>query len=253
MEEAVHSYTRYAAMGDTERMPPQRRASTKSGRKRKAPVAAIAVIVLVLVTLATHVLVPWAPNTLSGTAFGKGDAWMLVLVNDEHPMGPYQPELTELKGGQAVDSRCYPDLLRMFDAARAAGLRPKVNSSYRSREEQQQVLDDAIAEGVGDGLSEGEARRLALRTVAEPGTSEHETGLAIDVTSESQTYEDNAAVWDWMSEHSWEHGWILRYPEGKEEITGIDCEPWHFRYVGVAAAREMHESGQCFEEYLKQL
>ena len=217
----MRSYTRYAAMGDTERMPPQRRASTKSGRKRKAPVAAIAVIVLVLVTLATHVLVPWAPNTLSGTAFGKGDAWMLVLVNDEHPMGPYQPELTELKGGQAVDSRCYPDLQRMFDAARAAGLRPKVNSSYRSREEQQQVLDDAIAEGVGDGLSEGEARRLALRTVAEPGTSEHETGLAIDVTSESQTYEDNAAVWDWMSEHSWEYGWILRYPEGKEEITGI--------------------------------
>ena len=56
-----------------------------------------------------------------------------------------------------------------------------------------------------------------------------------------------------MSEHSWEYGWILRYPEGKEESTGIDCEPWHFRYVGLAAAREMHESGQSFEEYLKQL
>ena len=178
--------------------------------------------------------------------------WRLVLVNDEHPMDPFTPELAQLRGGQAVDARCYPDLQRMFDDMRAAGLHPKVNSSYRSRQEQQQVLDDAIEANRNEGLSRSEAKERALGVVAEPGTSEHETGLAIDVTSEAQSSEGNDAVWEWMVRHSWEYGWILRYPSGKEQITGIDNEPWHFRYVGQDAARKMHESGQCLEEFLGQ-
>ena len=178
--------------------------------------------------------------------------WRIVLVNDAHPMDPYKPELTQLRYGEAVDSRCYPDLQRMFDDMRVAGLDPKVNSSYRSRQDQQQILDETIASYMADGLSRSSASEKALKTVAEPGTSEHETGLAIDVTSESQGSDDKEDVWNWMVEHSWEYGWILRYPAGKEHITGIDNEPWHFRYVGAEAARAMHERGQCLEEYLGQ-
>ena len=178
------------------------------------------------------------------------DAWYLVLVNDEHPIEPCQPNLVELRNSQAVDARCYPDLQRMFDAARAEGIYPRINSSYRSRDEQQRILDDTIAEGVRTGLTEDEARSQVLRTVAEPGTSEHETGLAIDVSSDQQTSKADKAVHRWLAAHGWEYGGILRYPEGKEELTGIDNEPWHFRYVGVEAAREMHASGLCLEEYV---
>lgn len=178
------------------------------------------------------------------------DSWQLVLVNDEHPIAPCQPELTQLRDGQAVDSRCYPDLQRMFDDARAAGLLPAINSSWRSREEQQQILDATAASYREQGFSADEARRQALRTVAEPGCSEHETGLAIDVTSDLHTSEGDTAVHQWMAEHGWEYGWVLRYPAGKEGLTGIDYEPWHFRYVGVDAAREMHEQDLCLEEYI---
>ena len=209
------------------------------------------------------VIMPSLPSSLVGGA-GVGiafaaprrtppadaDAWYLTLVNDTHPIEPCQPELTQLRNNQAVDARCYPDLQRMFDAARAVGLRPLINSSYRSREDQQRILDSAIAEGRANGLSDGEARRQALRTVAEPGTSEHELGLAIDVTSEQRTALTDTAVHTWLATHGWEYGWILRYPAGKEELTGIDNEPWHFRYVGPEAAAELHESGLCLEEYL---
>ncbi len=178
------------------------------------------------------------------------DDWRLVLVNDAHPMEPCEPELIGLRDNQAVDVRCYPDLQRMFDDARAEGLCPRVNSSYRSRQEQQQLFDDTVAGYMAGGLPGFWARIKTARTVAEPGTSEHETGLAIDVTSETYSSKDDLAVYGWMAEHSWEYGWILRYPAGKESLTGIDEEPWHFRYVGLEAARDLHESGQCLEEYL---
>lgn len=192
-------------------------------------------------------------SEMAGQASGKvshQDDWRLVLVNDTHPMEPYEPELIELRDNQAVDVRCYEDLQRMFDDARAQGLCPKVNSSYRSRQEQQQLFDNTVASYVARGLPRFWAKIKTARTVAEPGTSEHETGLAIDVTSETYTCSDDLSVYEWMAEHSWEYGWILRYPAGKEALTGIDDEPWHFRYVGLEAAQDMHESGQCLEEYL---
>lgn len=178
------------------------------------------------------------------------DDWRLILVNRDHPAPEGTPELTQLRDGQAVDARCYPDLQRMFDAARSAGLSPAINSSYRSTEEQQQLLEEYTAEAMQEGLSADAARSKVLRTLAEPGKSEHQTGLAIDVTSEQHTEVTDSAVHEWMREHGWEYGWILRYPAGKEHLTGIDNEPWHFRYVGSEAAREIHESGVCLEEYL---
>ena len=77
-----------------------------------------------------------------------------------------------------------------------------------------------------------------------PGYSEHQLGLAVDIRYEHGLYE-------WLAKHSWEYGFILRFPEGKEEITGIDYEPWHFRYVGKEMAKAVFESGLCLEEYLE--
>lgn len=235
-----------------------------SARRPRGVVIALvvaAVALLAIAAIAFHVVTSAAPpdaepesgESLAATdqeADEPDDSWMLVLVNDTHPMEQTIIELKELGDGQTVDLRCYPDLQRMFDAARAEGVNPKINSSFRSREEQQQLLDEAVASATRAGLSDEAALAEALRTVAEPGTSEHETGLAIDITSEEDSWATDHAAHVWMGEHGWEYGWIVRYPEGKEAITGIANEPWHLRYVGLEAAREMHETGQCLEEYV---
>ena len=87
-----------------------------------------------------------------------------------------------------------------------------------------------------------------------PGTSEHQTGLALDITDRYYEMKDaslaNTALFQWMSAHCHEYGFIVRYPEDKQDITKIIYEPWHWRYVGVDAAKEMKASGQCLEEYL---
>ena len=90
--------------------------------------------------------------------------------------------------------------------------------------------------------------------MAVPGTSEHQTGLALDIVDTSYQILDEAQedtdVQRWLAEHSWEYGFVLRYPLGKSEITGISYEPWHYRYVGRTAAREMTELGLRLEEYV---
>ena len=188
-----------------------------------------------------------------GAAAASGeDAWMLLLVNSTHPVpeGYEIPEFTELRGKQQVDSRIYPDLQKMFDDARAQDILPKVNSGYRSAERQQELLDAKIASYKEEGLSKEEAEKKAAAEVALPGTSEHQTGLSVDITTADWEKQTSDIVFAWMNEHSWEYGFIQRYPENKQEITGIVNEPWHYRYVGKKAAKEMHESGQCLEEYL---
>lgn len=139
----------------------------------------------------------------------------------------------------------------MFDACRADGLYPLVWSSYRDTSEQQRMMEEKVDTFLAQGMSQREAEKEAKLWVAEPGYSEHELGLAVDINSES---EELCASWDvyaWLQEHCWEYGFILRYPEDKTEITGIDYEPWHFRYVGKEAAREIMESGICLEEYIE--
>ncbi len=179
------------------------------------------------------------------------DAWMTILVNADNPI-PDNFEIhdfTELRNGQKVDSRIYPELQRMFDDMRAEGHSPYITSSYRTREEQQEVYDEKVTEIVNEGKTEEQAKAEALSQVALPGTSEHETGLAIDVGSDAGEEAQNS-LWTWITENSYKYGYIVRYPEDKTDITGISYEPWHLRYVGVDAANMMHENGWCLEEYL---
>ena len=182
------------------------------------------------------------------------DSWCLILVNRDHPIpDDYQiPALTELSGGNAIDSRVYPYLQKMFDDARSQGIYPYITSSFRTMEKQQQLMDDKIQEYVTAGYSQEEATALAGEWVAIPGTSEHQLGLSVDISVDESTGQDAGSVWYWLSLYSADYGFIKRYPEDKTDITGIINEPWHYRFVGRRAAAEMVEKQLCLEEYLEQ-
>ncbi len=180
----------------------------------------------------------------------EDESWKLILVNATHPVPEgYSVTLKELRNNQFVDERIYPELQQMFDDARSVGISPLINESYRSHERQQEILDSYIAGYEAQGQSHDEAVQSALQVVAVPGTSEHELGLALDIIAEFEA--DSTATWEWLLENSWRYGFILRYPAEKVDITGISYEPWHFRYVGKEAAREITELGVCLEEYLE--
>ncbi len=191
---------------------------------------------------------------LSADELNAGDGWMQLLINSSNaiPDGYAPTELTELSNGQSVDKRIYPSLQSMFDDARAQGVYPVVSSGYRTAKQQQSEMDDKIQEYIDDGKSEDEARILAATYVAQVGYSEHEAGLAIDIVAKANKSDDDT-VWAWMKEHCAEYGFILRYPEGKEGVTGMSYEPWHFRYVGVEAAQKIMGAGITLEEYLGQV
>ena len=179
------------------------------------------------------------------------ESWKLLLVNADHPLPEdFTVTLKALRNGHYVDERIYPELQQMFDDARAEGIYPLINESYRTGERQQQIMDKYIANYEATGLSHADAVKKARQIVALPGTSEHQLGLALDIIAEYDS--DSTATWQWLRENCWRYGFILRYPADKEDITGISYEPWHFRYVGVEAAREIMKTGICLEEYLSE-
>ena len=138
---------------------------------------------------------------------------------------------------------------------REEGLEPIVCSAYRTEKTPTRLYRNKVARLRAAGSSREAAEEEAARWVAPPGTSEHQTGLALDIVSLDYQLLDEAQAQTpeqkWLMENSWKYGFILRYPSDKEEITGIGYEPWHYRYVGREAAAAMHQTGQCLEEYLK--
>ena len=183
--------------------------------------------------------------------FRQPSDWKLMLVNQDHPLEKdFDGELTELRYGQSVDSRIYPDLQEMFDEMRKNGLSPRVVQGYRSYSEQESRLESKISEYMSYGKSKEEAERLALQWEAAPGTSEHELGICVDISSETGENASANEVWKWMDENCWKYGFIKRYPNNKSQITGVRGEPWHYRYVGAEAAEEIMKKGITLEEYL---
>lgn len=175
--------------------------------------------------------------------------WYLMLVNREHPLPSlYQPELTELTNGEMVDSRILPDLQEMFDEARSEGIDLFVRSGYRSSREQEELLESRITAYQEEGLSRAEAEKEAENWVALPGRSEHQTGLCVDINSEEDA--EMNRTYEWLAENAWKYGFIERYPPEKSDITGVNPEPWHYRYVGNEAAAVIKQEGLCLEEYL---
>lgn len=181
--------------------------------------------------------------------------WNLLLVNPWNPLPEgYEITLTQLQNGLSVDERCYPDLQDMMDDCRAADLQPVICSDYRSQETQQRLFNNQHNRLIAQGYSEENARTEAGKVVAVPGTSEHQLGLAVDIVDiENQILDEDqekTAVQKWLMENSWRNGFILRYPNDKSNITGIIYEPWHYRYVGKEAAKEIYDLDVCLEEYL---
>lgn len=138
----------------------------------------------------------------------------------------------------------YPYVQKMIEDAKQEGVEIIVDSGYRSYNYQQKVLDKLIEE-VGDA---------AYQKVALPGASEHQTGLAFDIAyyrngvfDDDVKEEDKEAIW--LANNSYKYGFILRYPKGKEEITGFQFEPWHFRFVGLELAHKLYEEGITLDEY----
>ena len=177
---------------------------------------------------------------------------ILILVNSENKVPKaYEPKLMTLTNGQQIDENIYPSLQKMFDDMRKQGYYPEVVSGYRSEEKQEDIFENKFASFREQGYSKKEARELTEQWVAEPGASEHETGLAVDINPDRD--KSGNEVYRWLSENAHKYGFIKRYPEDKTDITGISNEPWHYRYVGEKAAKEMKKKNLCLEEYIENI
>lgn len=182
--------------------------------------------------------------------------WYLVLVNNKNPMDEgYVPELTELEPEYSVDSRIAEEAKQMLRDADEAGMRIDICSAYRSVERQEQVFNESLEERLDRGMDYWDAFADNRLSVAEPGTSEHALGLALDLISNQYTEldegQENTKEAKWLKENCHKYGFILRYPPEKTDITGIIYEPWHYRYVGVEDATKIMELGVTLEEYLE--
>jgi D-alanyl-D-alanine carboxypeptidase len=180
--------------------------------------------------------------------------WKLILVNRYYAVPDEYDFMKRYYNGLAVDDRIYDSLVTMIADGEKTGCDFVVCSAYRSIARQTERYRENVAKYQGWGYSYERACELTERTLAYPGYSEHHTGLAVDIVAKTYQVLDegyqNTAEAAWLAEHAHEYGFILRYPADKTEITGIDYEPWHFRYVGVEAATEIWEAGVCLEEYV---
>lgn len=183
------------------------------------------------------------------------DEWCLILVNKQnHIPEDYEPELTSINNSMMADKRLVTDLRRMFNAAQKDGISLWVCSAYRSYDRQTQLFNNKIKKCHSKGVSYLDAYAEASMSVTVPGASEHQLGLALDIVTSSYTslnegFGDTKAG-RWLAKNAPDYGFILRYPKGKEDVTGIIYEPWHFRYVTTRYSKEITDLNVTLEEYL---
>ena len=178
----------------------------------------------------------------------------LVLVNKENEIPKdYTFEKHTLNCGEIIDERIYDDFDAMMGDLNSAGHDYEILSCYRSKEDQENAFIVQVQKYIDDGMSDEDARKKTKETIMEPGFSEHETGLAADLTGEDQgtsdDFDDKNETIVWLHKNCVKYGFILRYPKDKESITGINYEAWHFRYVGKDAAKFMSENDLTLEEF----
>lgn len=184
--------------------------------------------------------------------------WELILVNKQHPIPlDYEMELATIRGTMQCDKRMLPYLQEMFRAAREEGISLIVCSPYRDYQLQVYLFNRKVNSFLDRGFSYWDSYQLASHTVTIPGRSEHQLGLAVDIISNTHTRLtiafENDPSGKWLAQNAHKYGFILRYPDGKEDITGIQYEPWHFRYVGINAATVMYNEGLTLEELISEL
>lgn len=194
------------------------------------------------------------PAETSATPEFKSDDWKLILVNKQHPIpDDYDFHLGTISGTMRCDERIITPLLDMMKAARKDGVTLIICSPYRDMDRQTMLFNNKVRKYMDSGMSYMDAFNLASQAVTVPGSSEHQIGLAIDIISDGYSSLDEGfgktAAGKWLAANSYKYGFILRYPAGKEDITSIEFEPWHFRYVGVDAATFISENDICLEEF----
>lgn len=186
--------------------------------------------------------------------------WNLILVNPWEALPEdFTPNLVEVDNEQRIDARIEDAWYNWKQAALEAGHRLFFASGYRSIDLQEANFNRTVEENMQAGMTEEEATDKAKEYLTEPGHSEHHTGLALDIVDEEWIVAGKGLIPEyatqasqqWLAETMQDYGFILRYPEGKEEITGIQYEPWHFRYVGEEHARFIVEHELALEEYIE--
>lgn len=181
---------------------------------------------------------------------------LLILVNKEHALEDvsYENNLRQICNGRLQASKVlYSDLVDLLAAAGEEGYQYWIASAYRSKERQQELVDEDVARYMAQGMSRQEALAKTYEQTMPAGKSEHETGLALDILCSENLNMDETQAEEpgnkWLVEHAHEYGFVLRYPADKEEITGIFYEPWHFRYVGKEVAVFLRENELTLEEF----
>ena len=177
--------------------------------------------------------------------------WHLTLVNSGYRIpDSYSPDLVYVCGsGERLDRKVAEHYEKMYDAALKDGVTLTPCSGYRSYETQERNYNRKIDFYVGQGYSYDDAKIKAATIIMPPGSSEHNLGYAMDIVCVDEWFEDTDEF-KWLQENAADYGFIMRYPEDKQDITKVIYEPWHWRYVGVETAKELKESGLVLEEYM---
>lgn len=184
----------------------------------------------------------------------QGDAWYLVVVSRyKRVPADYKPKLSSLLSSEgysvSLDSRVVPYYEQMYYDAKADGITLSPYSAYRRYSTQKNNYENRIARWRSNGYSYATAVNKTAEVILPPGASEHNLGLAVDINGTDYDF-DNTAAYRWLSQNAHKYGFIQRYTSGKSEITGVVCEPWHWRFIGVEDATAIRGTGMCLEEYL---
>lgn len=180
--------------------------------------------------------------------------WKLILVNKQHPIPDgYEFPFGDINEEMKCDQRVLSPLKAMLKAAADDGINLAICSPYRDSNRQEGLFARKINNYLEAGLSYMDAYNVTSQAVTVPGSSEHQIGLAFDIVCGSYYNLDegfgDTEAGKWLADNSYKFGFVVRYLKGKENITGIEYEPWHFRYVGVDAATIMYNENLCLEEF----
>ncbi len=220
-----------------------------AGGNKKEPVSSVSVPVAVVSTPPSSV----PPVSSSGPVGEYDEPGIPALFNATHPIpDDYKMDLVSIGNNHTMDAPAARAYLAMSEAAKADGIKLTPISGYRTHERQTNNYNASIQRYIDQGKTKEEATRLTQDYYAIPGTSEHEAGLAVDVNSLDDSFE-KTPEFKWLQENAQQFGFILRYRRETKEITRVNYEPWHYRYVGTNHAARINELGITLEEYVELL
>ena len=206
-------------------------------------------LIVMLLSLAVMITSLIFLARIRGWRVRRSEKSLLTIVSASSPVSADSDQtLSFVDDDFMIDERCAAQLEQMLHDCRAAGHKPKILAAYRSASEQRELFNALTEDLVADGHDFDTARELAALQVDPPGESEHQLGLAVDIADEEDHKPGGTQLW--LDAHAWEYGFILRYPAGKENITGKNFVPDHYRYVGTDAAKQIHELDITLEEYV---